>query len=359
MSSVIETVENVVVENVSIETKEKKPTLSAKLEKYMVFGYWFLEHLHDTETINDEKFVELKEELRMYSSLDEQIDFYEKFLDDSKITTKEMKGDIRSFFKPKKEKKAKVPKDPNAVEKRGRKKKEIVTEPVDPLVAEMVAIANGEEPVVTVAVEEKPKRKYNKKPKAPVEVAVEVPLPSEVAAPEEVAVEVPLPAEVVVASQTEVAAPVQEKPKRKYNKKPKAQVEGSETEQAPQEQVLTEAEPAQVEQVQVTTPAQVESDKKTKKTKEPKEKKAKEPKEKKVKATKKDEPVVAPVVAPVEVESEEIEEVDGDYSEVTTRELIFKGISYLIDDENVVYTLDQDQIGVYNSETEEIEFDME
>jgi hypothetical protein len=76
MSSVIETVENVVVENVSIETKEKKPTLSAKLEKYMVFGYWFLEHLHDTETINDEKFVELKEELRMYSSLDEQIDFY-------------------------------------------------------------------------------------------------------------------------------------------------------------------------------------------------------------------------------------------------------------------------------------------
>jgi len=320
------------VENISIETKEKKPTLSGKLEKYMVFGYWFLDHLHNTNTINDEKFNELKEELRMYSKVEEQTEFYEQFLDDSKVSSKEMKKDIRDHFKPKKEKKTRAVKDSNTVEKRGRKKKEVEKEPVDPLVAEMVAVANGEQPVVseTVSVvnedqpvvsetvsEEKPKRKYNRKPKAeaPVEAPVEVP----VVAPVEVPVEAPVEAPVVAA--------VEEKPKRKYNRKTKA-----------------EAQPEQQTEAQAEVPA--ESDKKAKKTKEVKEKK---PKEKK---TKKEEPAPAPVE-----ESEEMEEVVEEYQEV--RELRYNDEVYLIDDENTVYTLNQERIGVYNKETEEVEFDIE
>ena len=54
-----------------------------------------------------------------------------------------------------------------------------------------------------------------------------------------------------------------------------------------------------------------------------------------------------------------MEEVDSDDDGLLVRQLDYKGKSYLIDDENVVYTMDQDQIGVYNTETEEIEYYME
>jgi hypothetical protein len=330
MSSVVETVENVVVET---NTSEKKPSLSAKLEKFMVFGYWFLDHLHNTDIISDEKFVELKEELRMYSTVEEQTEFYQQFLDDTKISSKELKKDIRDHFKPKKAQKEKVAKGVNAVEKRGRKKKAVVNEQIDPLVAEMVAAANGEQPVVEPAVEpvvetvveqvvepaveqEKPKRKYNRKSKAEVPAEVPVEVPAEV--PVEVPVEVP--ADVPV----EVLSVEQEKPKRKNNRKQNSEVTEPAAEVVP-----------------------VENVKKTKKAKEPKE-----AKEKKTKAAKKE--VVPEPVAEINEKAEE-----DDDEAMPVRELKYKGEVYLIDEENVVYTIDQERIGVYNTETEDIDYDVE
>ena len=162
--------------------KTKTPVLSAKYDKFRVFGYWFLNAMKNKEVINDDLYTTLVSHLRVYDTVETQSEFYEDFLSSLKDNSKELKKEIRVHNKPKKEKKEKVV-DPDAPKKkRGRKKKvvEDETSPEEKAVAEIVAAAQSEslenqplenqplekvEPKVEEKVEEKPKKKMTRKPK--------------------------------------------------------------------------------------------------------------------------------------------------------------------------------------------------
>ena len=161
--------------------KTKSSVLSAKYDKFRVFGYWFLNAMKNKEVINDDMYTTLVSHLRVYDTVETQSEFYEDFLSSLKDNSKELKKEIRVHNKPKKEKKEKVV-DPDAPKKkRGRKKKvvEDETSAEEKAVAEIVAAAQMQplenqplekvepkvEPKVEEKVEEKPKKKMTRKPK--------------------------------------------------------------------------------------------------------------------------------------------------------------------------------------------------
>jgi hypothetical protein len=161
------------VENVEIVApKTKKPKkLSAKYEKFIVFGYWFIEQLKQQNIEVDESV--LHQQLTMFSSVEEQTQYFESFFEQLKTSTKSMKALVKEHNKPPaKAKKAK--KEPAAKKTNGRKKKtpEVINDKQEELVAELVAAAQNELPTelpTEVPTEvEKPKRKYSRKPKATV-----------------------------------------------------------------------------------------------------------------------------------------------------------------------------------------------
>ena len=164
------------------EPKEKKPTLSAKYSKFLVFGHWFINLLKNDDM--DSALIEtLRNKLTLFGDIAEQSSFVQGFLDDIRISTKDMKATIRDHNKiNKKILKAKSVVDPNVEKpKRGRKKKEVtvVNDFRQNIVDEMVALANGNQPSTPrmeestdskLAAEpvkaEKPKRKYVRKAKS-------------------------------------------------------------------------------------------------------------------------------------------------------------------------------------------------
>ena len=181
----VETDETPVSVPVEEKPKTKTSVLSAKYDKFRVFGYWFLNAMKNKEVINDDMYTTLVSHLRVYDTVETQSEFYEDFLSTLKENSKELKKEIRVHNKPKKEKKEKVV-DPDAPKKkRGRKKKvvEDETSAEEKAVAEIVAAAQMqplenqplekvepkvEEKVqekVEEKVEEKPKKKMTRKPK--------------------------------------------------------------------------------------------------------------------------------------------------------------------------------------------------
>ena len=181
----VETDETPVSVPVEEKPKTKSSVLSAKYDKFRVFGYWFLNAMKNKEVINDDMYTTLVSHLRVYDTVETQSEFYEDFLSSLKDNSKELKKEIRVHNKPKKEKKEKVV-DPDAPKKkRGRKKKvvEDETSAEEKAVAEIVAAAQMqplenqplekvepkvEEKVqekVEEKVEEKPKKKMTRKPK--------------------------------------------------------------------------------------------------------------------------------------------------------------------------------------------------
>ena len=304
------------------EPKEKKPTLSAKYSKFLVFGHWFINLLKNDDM--DSALIEtLRNKLTLFGDIAEQSSFVQGFLDDIRISTKDMKATIRNHNKiNKKILKAKSVVDPNVEKpKRGRKKKEVtvVNDFRQNIVDEMVALANGNQPstprmeestdsneLATEPVKaEKPKRKYVRKAKS-TDSAEEVKAPEP--EPEPVVEEKPKRKYVrktkstdsVETTESIESVKSEEKPKRKYNRKPK---------QAEPEEELVEA----LEKLEVKEP---------------------EP-----------EPQPEPVM---EVAEEEEEEEEEDEEEIICKPIVIDGVKYAIDQHFNVYDYKtHDEIGTY------------
>jgi hypothetical protein len=266
--------------------KEKKPSLSAKHSKFLVFGYWFTQQLLDKQLLSDSQSA--LELLTLFSDVSAQTTYFQTFLDELKSSTKDMKSSLKAHNKPPPKSKAKPAKSDNAESKRGRKKKDVVVvhDKQDELVAELVAAANEQtilEPVL--------KRKYNRKPKnaEPVESTVEA--------------TVETPAQILINSDLD-------------------------------NYVLqcTIADMRRAATVEAPVEAPVETKKKASK-----EKKEKAPKEKKEKAPKKSKTVQQPIL---EEEEEEIE----------TKPITIGDAQYLIDSDLNIYDIkSHENIGTFDS----------
>ena len=127
-------------------TKVKKITLAGKYTKFMVFGHWFIQRLNADETVAA---AAARDTLLMFASPEEQNQMFDLFFNELKTSTTEMKALIKQHnkppAKPKKEKKEKDPSEKTTKAKaKGKKATEVVTDPQDALVAEIVAAAQTE-----------------------------------------------------------------------------------------------------------------------------------------------------------------------------------------------------------------------
>lgn len=309
------------IETAIAPVKEKKPkkiVLSAKLQKFMVFGYAFVQQLQSANLLTEDgAFDTALGLLHLFGSVDEQTQFYNNFLEGSATTAKLMRKFIQDKNKPPKaEKKPRAPRkkvvkaetetDPNAAtvemidgekppaktrKPRAKKTVKVVNDTENNIIGQLVAAAQNEEEPVTVAVAEVP-------------VA---PVPS--------------------------PAIKEKKPRKKAEPKPKAEVD------------VTESKPKEIEKTE-----KKETDKKEKKPRkkaEPKSKDAVAPTELVVTNELVNEPIVE---KPARVATPVLEE-EEDEDEIHTREFVLNGVTYLIDDDNNVYSTneDHDHIGVYDS----------
>ena len=128
----------------------KAPVLSGKYSKFQVFGYWFIQQMSNGDAITVEKMYET---LKLFSSVEEQSEYFQLYLDETKIATKNMKAEIKKQKSPKDKKTKKSTNDSEVKDpvKRGRRKKEVavVCNFRDDLVSEMVGLANGRPVAIT------------------------------------------------------------------------------------------------------------------------------------------------------------------------------------------------------------------
>jgi hypothetical protein len=323
MHTVVNTPENVEVVVATKATKPKK--LSAKYEKFLVFGYWLVEQLKQQNIEVDESVIH--QQLTMFSSVDEQTQYFEAFFEQLKASTKSMKALVKEHNKPpakaKKTKKEPTDKPPAAKKSNGRKKKnaEVINDKQDELVAELVAAAQTEE--VLVENDDKPKRKYSRKPKA--KAAVEE--TTEITEITEEPLVVEATAEVVLETVIEaIKEPLADKPKKKTAKK-----NAEDAEAKPKE---TKVKETKVKETKV------------------KETKVKETKAKKTK--KAEEQVKDTFVEPSPV-VEQHEENEDDEEEIQVQAFVHKGLHYLRDFNNNVYDKNTcELIGVYDPSADTI-----
>lgn len=262
------------------EKKARKPTLSAKYSKFMVFGYNLMQSLRASDIINDEGLESAYAQLKLFDSVDNQTEFYEQVLNQTKETGKTMRKFITQRNKP-----------PKAARK-PRAKKEAAAPPSEAVTSE------------TAAPTEK-KEKKPRKPRAKKTTEVVQDTQNDVVS------------DIVAAANADplegIPVVTEEKPKK--TRKPRAKKETT-TEVAPPKS------PEKKDIVEVKTP---DAPKKTKKTKTVVEN-------------------TPPVV------QEELEE-----EEITTQEIVIKGVTYLMDDDNNLYSVQtHEDVGSYNPETEEI-----
>lgn len=86
----------VVVEAAKKVRKPRKPILSAKYQKMMSIGVWFIQHLKEAELLSEDKMVEAYDMLKIFNSLEEQIAFYKEYDD------KDMKKSVKKIANEKK-----------------------------------------------------------------------------------------------------------------------------------------------------------------------------------------------------------------------------------------------------------------
>ena len=291
---------NTAVENT---VKEKKPALSGKYSKFMIFGYSFVQSLHGEGVLTDEGLEAAYSQLKMFDSVDSQTDFYEQILEQSKASGVVMRKLIRQRNAPPtapKEKKARKP----------RAKKE--------------EAAGADAPAaVDASGAEAPKEKKARKPRAKKTTNVVQDANND------------LIAEIVAAANEnplDAAAPAEAKeeaPKEKKARKPRAK-------KTEEKKEAVAATPDASEAKDVAAP---------KKASKSRAKKADE---------KKEEAHVANLTAVMDAAAEELEEED-----VVTQEIIIGGTTYLIDEENNLYSVDtHEEMGTYNPETQEISRDL-
>ena len=259
------------------EKKEKKPTLSAKYSKFLVFGYGFVKSLESQGVISAEGVETAFAELKLMSSVEEQTQLYESFLAQSKETGKVMRKFVALRNKP-----PKAPKAPRA--KKTAKKSES-----------------------SDADEKKPRAKKTSR----VENDSENDLVSQI----------------VTAANTVDTAP------------------GKSKEEKEAEKVAAKA--AKEAEKVAAKEAKEAAAKEAKAAKAAAAKEAKAASKKNTKAV--EAPAPEAVEAPTQVEETEEEE------EIHTQEIVIGGKSYLLDEENNVYSVDtHEQIGTFNAENQTI-----
>jgi len=265
------------------EKKEKKPTLSAKYSKFLVFGYGFVKSLESQGVISAEGVETAFAELKLMSSVEEQTQLYESFLAQSKETSKVMRKFVALRNKPPKapkapraKKTAKKSESSDADEKKPRAKKtsRVENDSENDLVSQIVTAANTVDTAPGKSKEEKEAEK--------------------------VAAKAAKEAEKVAAKEAKEAEKVAAKAAKEAEK--------------------------------VAAKAAKEAEKVAAKA-------AKAASKKNTKA----------VEAPTQVEETEEEE------EIHTQEIVIGGKSYLLDEENNVYSVDtHEQIGTFNAENQTI-----
>ena len=371
-----------IVEVAADAVKQKKPTLAGKYSKLLNFGYWFASIID-----NEEMKAQMHTQLRLFGTIEEQTELFERFFAEEKDTAKAIRKCIADHNKPPKPVKTKAA-------KATRKGKAEVHQ--DELISQLLADANAvvDEPVPAKVDKEAAKlakeqakeaaklakeqekadairakeaekeaaklaKEQEKADKEMAKLAKKVELEAKAAAklakeqekaskPEKkkatktsaIAPVAEVVAEPVVL-ETVVAEPIVEKvmevPENTAQVTQELVAEVIEEPAAAPAVSTEEPEPLAVPAAS-TTEAPKEKSKKTKETKQKPAKEPKEPKETKKKAEKK------PKETPKPVEEEE---------EIQTRVANIAGNDYLIDQDFNVYAMEEphDHIGVYNQET--------
>ena len=302
------------------EKKEKKPTLSAKYSKFLVFGYGFVKSLESQGVINAEGVETAFAELKLMSSVEEQTQLYESFLAQSKETGKVMRKFITLRNKPPKAPKAPRAKktakktessEAAAAEKKPRAKKtsRVENDSENDLVSQIVTAANTVDAAPGKSKEEKEAEK------AAAKAAKEA---------EKLAAKEAKEAEKAAAKEAKAAAAIAAK-----EAKAAAAVAAKEAKEA--EKLAAKA------------------------AKEAKAATTKAAKEAKV--TNASEQMGANAEPAEELQVEETEEEEEE--EIHTQEIVVGGKSYLLDEENNVYSVDNhEQIGTFNADTQTISADL-
>ena len=139
------------------ETKPRKPTLSAKYSKFLVSNYSLINALKDQGLLNDEGVETAYSTIKLFSSIDEQNEFYESCLIDSKSTAKVMRKFVSDRLKPPKAPRAKREKKPPVNKReeeasgttkktkkpRAKKATTVANDTEKDIVSELVAAANA------------------------------------------------------------------------------------------------------------------------------------------------------------------------------------------------------------------------
>ena len=299
------------------EKKEKKPTLSAKYSKFLVFGYGFVKSLESQGVINAEGVETAFAELKLMSSVEEQTQLYESFLAQSKETGKVMRKFITLRNKPPKapkapraKKTAKKSESSDADEKKPRAKKtsRVENDSENDLVSQIVTAANTVDTAPGKSKEEKEAEK------AAAKAAKEA---------EKLAAKEAKEAAAIAAKEAKAAAAVAAK-----EAKAAAAVAAKEA-KAAAATAAKEAKEAEKLAAKVAKAA--------------------------AKVTNASEKKGANAEPAEELQVEETEEEE----EIHTQEIVIGGKSYLLDEENNVYSVDtHEQIGTFNSENQTISADL-
>ena len=283
-------VEPTVVATAPVATKApKKPSLPAKYSKFLSFAFWFASRL---EPDARDAFYQ---QFKLFSSLEEQTEFFQTYLDEASASNKIMRKTIANHNKPVKTRATKA----------SRKPSKPVAAETDDLIATLIADANGEPLAAPVEKPKKNKKSDNNsdKPKKTKKTKASEPLDETVVEP-------------VVETVVEPVVEPVTKPLAKKTTKPKAE--------------------------KVEKP-------KTEKVEKPKAEKAEKPKKvKKDKTEPVTEPVTKPVTEPV------TEPVAEDDDSIQTRIITMKdGVQFLIDSDNNLYDMNSHEVvGTYNPDTE-------
>ena len=162
----------------------RKPTLPAKYQKFMTFGFTMLRSLQEAGALSEEALeTAYSAQLKLFGALDDQTAFYQAFLDGCSAQTKVMKKFVADRNKPPRKPRAKKEVDPDAPKKerkpRAKKETTVVSDAAANVIAELTSAALAPEPTPS---EPKPKAKAGRKPKATTTPVADT-IPEPVAAP--------------------------------------------------------------------------------------------------------------------------------------------------------------------------------
>jgi hypothetical protein len=291
MSSVAESPK---IQNTQVKPKApRKPTLAAKYNKMLVFGFSLVESLRAKGVFSDELVEQVFAELHLMSPLDDQVAYYESVLSQASANAKVMKKFIAAKNKPVKEPKVRKP--------RAKKTVTVQSDASDDDVIQNLVDAARNEPK-----EKKPRKNAKKAEAEEAEPVVEDPKPKGKAKKAKAETEAPVVEEPKPKgkAKAETEAPVVEEPK------PKGKAKKAKVEEAP---AVEEPKPkGKAKKVKAETPV---LDSPAPAVEEPKTKaKAKKPEP---------EPVV--------------QDDDDDDEEILTKETTIDGQLFLIDQNNNLY----------------------